>query len=250
MADTVRDLSEWWPFLPAKDTHLHDASSIILDAQLIIDLPADFDPFAGGRESFTVTLTRADTTAPNHKAIFTVTIPGIDPYTVEVPVYVGRDATPAPGGNYVVAIDDGWVFYASNYSDRLVLHPDCIIFVQAASSVVFYDRGPVNSDDVPEDAPSAVELEPISFVDGYNVAVSFYSDAVSFIANAGYGLGQFTVPPYTDIDVYIRKPGKGLRSISGHSGNVTIIGSPRAEVATEEGAQGQADIILHIGSEA
>ena len=237
MTEPIRDLANWYPLLPSGS--MPSAAKDVLDVRVIVKLPAEDYAYQVNGVAKDMCSAVLDSFSSS-VATVSVTLPDGVRQQMSIPVYVGRDAGPAPGGSYVVIAKTQPGVSAV---DRRI-HPDCLLFMQDAPTVTFMNRGSVSKIDARpgqhggrQDGatgdPTPVSLNPLSFEDGYNVSVSVVDGSLVFTGAAGAGAGVFTSSPYSDVASLATTPGKGLRSINGKTGDVVITGSDVVDVSVD-----------------
>lgn len=242
MAESVRDLAVWYPFMPAAGTKPGWVDRI-LDLRLVVILPeADLDHMdraAGHNESIvTAQLESFDSSHARIKVLSPVYSEAQD---MTVPIYSGRDAVPTTA-SYMVVEED---FSDSDSDCGLEVHPGCLVLLQEAPKLGFMTRNVVSSVDgrVDDSDPSRQTridgadysdsvYYPTKLDNGHNVEVYLAGESIVFNASPGAGLGVYTDPPYTDVHTYSVQPSRGLRSINGLSGTVMISSGPSVDEST------------------
>ena len=228
MLTNIRDLAEWYPFLPyiagtpVSGTDMLAMLGIarhVLDMKLSIELPqinleyhADTPGLYAVINSISSTVASVDIHVNDSTR------------AVEVPVYIGRDTIPE-STSYVVLDEEIQEVYFT-----FVLNPACLSITQKASEIKFYDRTIANTDSGEYcSQQDPVNADELSFTNGHNARVDFLNDALVIDAGAGYGLGIYTDPPYNNVPTYNIEPSIGLRSLQG---------ATEAEIYSEDAAIG------------
>lgn len=220
MADTLRDLVEWYPFLPW-DTYVNTSIPAVvhavLDARIIITLDAMDETWQlsekGGVMFGDVCLMSITEESALVRIYDIFNHPENRNYIDKVVnVYVGQYAHPNPYSSYIV------VDKSINWTGKLVFHPDCVLFLQKSPWLWFTDQ------------PISQEITKSMF-DWYGVFPAYNTDcmldnnSVTFIAASGLGDGLCPVLPERECEGPLHAP-VGLRSINGFSGNVVISDVP------------------------
>ena len=258
MADTIRDLEEWYPILPGAAADKSIAKSI-LDIRLILPMPT-LSPGAevGGRlDQNEVPID------PEDYGIHIIEIDGATVYfridAVDMELYfsltacIGRDASPLDdynsgdpetNGGYIVMSTD-----EIHWSGDLKVHPNCMIVFPALPDIEFSVRpssyisvcdGASLEDGGVEDCYTGPKTfirysqwgSLIPFISGNNVSVSWSGGTVYMNGRAGGGIGYYEKPPFFDAKEIDPAGPSGLRSINGIYDNVTISGGSPIEVST------------------
>lgn len=218
MDNNIRDLSAWYPFIPGEGT-LPDIAANILDLSVSVTLPSyDIQQRSDGNNNNM--LSCALTAIDNEAA--TISIDCLESFTVDVPVFIGRDAMPDDVGDYVIIKEE--ISESLSNLEGLYIRPDCLTLGQLPPTATFYTRGQVTQDDVASSSTIVPMSSGLAFRSGHNVSVAVENGAIVFTGAPNAGSRVFTTPPYTDLPKYVQVPGKGLRSINGvnSAGNVPV----------------------------
>lgn len=247
MSEPIRDLAVWYPLLPSGST-VPELARQILDMRVIVTLPPM--DYADNDEGVGIDMCFAELVSAGSAALgVDVTLSDASVVHVDVPVYIGRDAQPAPGGSYAVCSAS-----PANQVVSYQIHPDCVLVMQDAPELVFMDRGPVSKSDAtvqPDGSrtdgkttsPSPAALDPYAFADGCNVSVSVLDGALTFTGTPGGGSGVWTTSPFVDLSVLPDTPGKGLRSINGMTGDVILEGSSSVGITVAASGAGSSRVL-------
>ena len=247
MSEPLRDLSVWYPLLPA-GAEVPELAKQLLDMRVVVKLPPMDYP--DNDDSVGIDMCHAELVSANDAELgVDVTLPDASVVHVDVPVYIGRDAQPAPGGSYAVC-STAPASQVAGYR----IHPDCVVVMQDAPELVFMDRGPVSKADAAAQpdgsrtdgkttSPSPVALDPYVFADGCNVSVSVLDGALTFTGTPGGGAGVWTTSPFVDLSVLPNTPGKGLRSINGMTGDVILEGSSSVGITVAASGAGSSRVL-------
>jgi len=260
MASDIRDLYEWYPFLPwtIEATQYNEVLKHVLDIHLVIELPPGARVIGTGIvprsslpsrnvQAFRAYVTRITGTV----ADFSIRMADGQEDTIimtDVPVFTDRDAVPLTNQCYVVT--DQSISWSSDTGGAVVVHPNALVFLQRIMSLTLMQRV---SDDVAWDVDHEEETPCIgctvpndAFVDGYNTTVTMSGDTLTFYAGAGVGRGIWKTPPYSNIDEYVPWDFDGLRSINGQTGMVGIQAQAPVTITETSSDHG---IGLHLAAE-
>ena len=249
MANDIRDLVEWYPFIPTVPEMPAFAASV-LDLKVLVELDASYAEAAAtgafghiklmSVDAYTRTAKVRIYSNPDSHPLFRN-----DTYK-EIDVMVHRSTeTIIRGYSYMVVTD------LEDYAgDPLEVHPDCIQFRYAAPKLILQDRGPVLSDDTAEDDPVDVPVGDYVFTDGNNTLVEWRNATVMFTGGSGLGLGIYNDPPYSDVATYAVESNVGLRSINGSTDAVSISGSDTidTDVSLDDAAPLVISLAIRVGS--
>ena len=244
MADTLRDLAVWYPFLPT-EAKIPDAVPHILDIKVCITIPAidvrRLSNIVNGSLFSVYVSSLSDT---NCTVLYQSPIAELNG-TLNIPVHVGRDSRPEFGESYVVVAQP-----VSYSGDRLQLHPDCLVFMQLSPSITLHDRTHVSVVDSYETdgnmkSPKLFRFaNSLTLCDGYNVKVSMSDGSAAVVGASGKGLGLYRTPPYIEDGLNYSKTVYGLNTINGITTDVTISGSTVVSVSDSSNTPGTVDTVL------
>lgn len=224
MDNSIRDMAVWYPLVPdALHTAVPDFVKHVLDMKVYVRLYAE--DLVQQTDGMNIDMLDAWLTGTT---TVTVSRTGASPVVVSLQVFTGRDSRPQAGTSYIV-MDESVQFYGGPYK----VHPDCFVFLQDAPVIQLMARGGVMSTDGrPMEGggringavgdPVPVPSAELAFASGYNVQADYLDGTLSFDGMSGYGAGVYDTPPYVDVSAYSTRPGKGLRSINGVTGDVSI----------------------------
>lgn len=224
MDNSIRDMAVWYPLVPsAGNASVPSFVKNVLDMKVYVRMYAeDFEQQVDG-----MNIDMLDAWLVSESSV-SISRTGATPVICQLQVYVGRDSRPPAGTSYIVLAEN-----TSMTGGPFRVHPDCFVFMQDAPAIQLMDRGSINSTDGrPMEGggringangdPTPVASTELRFADGYNVLASYLDSTITFDGLGGYGKGVYTEPPYSDVSVYSTHPGKGLRSINGITGAVSI----------------------------
>lgn len=247
MSEPIRDLAAWYPLLPSGST-VPALAKQILDMRVVVTLPPM--DYSDNDDGVGIDMCFAELVSAGSSALG-VDVTLADGYVIhlDVPVYVGRDAQPVPGGSYAICSSA-----PSSQTVSYQIHPDCVLVMQDAPELVFMNRGPVNKVDAlvypngdradgKTGDPTQVSLDPYVFDDGYNISVSVLDGALAFTGAPGGGAGVWTTSPFADLAVMPYKPGAGLRSINGMTGDVILEGSSSVSITVSATGTGSSRVL-------
>lgn len=247
MANNIRDLAEWYPFIPeqfpagtqAAGNEPPALAAVVLDMRILVALDAS-DTVYGLAFTGESAVDRIELTSISgstavvrcHGQLWEEGHADID-----LDVLVGRDMRGKPETSYIVMSE-----YRS-FSGSLDVHPDCLMFMQRAPRLDIWTRHDVNVHEQPVSPGERLPSGDIGLADGNNVGVEWDGSGISWNGVAGAGAGIWLYPPYNGGSYYIMHGSVGMRSVNGMS-EVVIEGSPTVSVTAA--LEDNDDIVLTI----
>lgn len=210
MAYNVRDIAEWYPFIPTAGA-VPDVVYHVLDMRIRLEIPASDDIYklalAGDEGISRIVLTSISGNVAEVRCEGELFEDG--ELEISVPVLIGRDASGIPSSSYMI-VDSN-----VSFTGELRIHPECLVIFQETPKLQLYNRMDVDTEETQSGWELAGELVEVDLVDGFNVVVSADSEGLLWTGGAGIGEGVWVVPPYSDWSSYQPFCGTGLRGING-----------------------------------
>lgn len=267
MSNTVRELANWYPIIPIPDPSAvitpapYEIARKITDARIRINVKpfATLEYLAYTQNAVKATIEAIEddvaeiavtsSAEPDIEGAELATSDGLWHVSMLVPVYEDIDSEPYADSFVIVPNSD--ITIPEALSGRLVLHPSCIEIRQLPPRLMLFDRGGVYSTDSNTETHVVTPVQTVYYastsphlVSGHNVSISVDGQALVFKGASAAGKGVYTEPPYVDPDVtYAVHKGRGMRSVNGFTGNVSIVGDASVLVTTQEN---EGDIEIHI----
>lgn len=230
MFNSIKDRSVYYPFLPS------DVAGVLPLVQHIRDLRIAWN-VSSFQEFGAITATAISASQ--------ITFTAGTASTINVPIYHGVDVYPSTESYMLV--DTGYTTYlqANEQSVTYILnalrpHPDCFFFYQEAPVLSLQTRDQLTTSGTAAPQQEVVlNGSVLNFSDGYNVSVG-WTGGILLTGLEGGGLGAVPVSPSPFADgsgalTYVYE--KGLRSINGKDGSVTLTGYSETSLDAESGVQ-------------
>lgn len=223
MFEPIKDRAIAYPFLPNLATEVRELAATVRDLRILIT-----------KEQWAFNKTLVLTTIQENLAIFAIAVVGNDgtpdlqaATTIEVPITSGVDTIPT-GESYMLVDSAFSAIAASTTSaalETLRVCPDCFMFTETAPRISMVARTHLTTSDT---ATCSIKQlgSTIKLQNGYNIAVSGDGTHIRWTAQEGGGIGR--IPAGSDVFdnitsmPYVQE--RGLRSINGLTGNVSITG--------------------------
>ena len=265
MANNIRDLAEWYPFIPpAGDLTERQLEFIrnILDIHIVIEVPATdilYDMAVNGRSPIDRIQLGYGNTLWCYGEIFTaIESHGYNYMQIHPSVIIGRDSELPYYTSYILqekSLEYPGAQGGAGYDIQL----RCCDIIQQAPELYMRERTLVQMDE----AQAVVQRKELvtSFRNNHNVDLSFENNILRWNGAPGAGTGLWETQPYVDApsnystqehpykeEGYPQLPAAGLRSINGER-DIIFSGGPSIDVAvsTEDSASNEGkDIVVTL----
>lgn len=227
MANNIRDIIEWYPFIPPEINN-NDAgnfNSLLKLANNILDLKIRIT-FLASDKIYGMAVNGTDAFDRAELRSIVNRVANIRCYgeifdngyrDIEASVLVGRDVSGMPETSYIIMLE------YDEFQGSVDIQPACLMFMQEAPKLKFYGRLPVDTTEANTGWSFVGSFNNLNFTQYFNSEVSWVNNTLTWTGQASAGSGVWVYPPYKGMVAYIKHGPIGLRSINGQQ-SITIQG--------------------------